>query len=67
MGWSMALSKDFIELFNISTRLIDDDSEAHHNSFKIDEAITKVKSNCTTKFEESIDVSIVLNLKNRKK
>ena len=37
-----------------------------NNSFKIDEAITKVKSNCTTKFEESIDVSIVLNLKQKK-
>ena len=28
----------------------------------IDEAIKKVKKNCTTKFDESIDVSLFLNL-----
>ena len=32
----------------------------------IDEAITKVKKNCTSKFDESIDVSFSLNLKNKK-
>jgi large subunit ribosomal protein L1 len=32
----------------------------------IDEAIKKVKSNCTTKFNESIDVSFKLNLKQKK-
>ena len=32
----------------------------------IDEAIKKVKNNCTTKFNESIDVSFVLNLKSKK-
>ena len=32
----------------------------------IDEAIKKVKKNCTTKFDESIDVSIRLNLKQKK-
>ena len=32
----------------------------------IDEAITKVKNNCTTKFDESIDVSLLLNLKQKK-
>ena len=32
----------------------------------ISEAITKVKKNCTTKFDESIDVSFSLNLKNKK-
>tara|TARA_B100000029_G_scaffold213852_1_gene211802 strand:- start:468 stop:1157 length:690 start_codon:yes stop_codon:yes gene_type:complete len=31
----------------------------------IDDAITKVKSNCTTKFNESIDVSLFLNLKKK--
>tara|TARA_Y100000590_G_scaffold346039_1_gene396101 strand:- start:2357 stop:3046 length:690 start_codon:yes stop_codon:yes gene_type:complete len=31
----------------------------------IDEAISKVKSNCTTKFDESIDVSLFLNLKKK--
>ena len=31
----------------------------------IDEAIKKVKSNCTTKFNESIDVSFKLNLKQK--
>ena len=32
----------------------------------IDDAIKKVKSNCTTKFNESIDVSFKLNLKQKK-
>ena len=32
----------------------------------ISDAITKVKKNCTTKFDESIDVSFSLNLKNKK-
>tara|TARA_B100000029_G_scaffold418306_1_gene423277 strand:+ start:222 stop:911 length:690 start_codon:yes stop_codon:yes gene_type:complete len=32
----------------------------------IDEAIKKVKKNCTTKFDESIDVSLFLNLKQKK-
>ena len=32
----------------------------------VDEAIKKVKSNCTTKFNESIDVSFKLNLKQKK-
>ena len=33
----------------------------------IDEAIQKVKKNCTTKFDESIDVSFNLNLKQKKR
>ena len=32
----------------------------------IDEVIKKVKKNCTTKFDESIDISCMLNLKNKK-
>ena len=32
----------------------------------IDDAIKKVKKNCTTKFNESIDVSCFLNLKRKK-
>ena len=32
----------------------------------IEEAIKKVKKNCTSKFNESIDVSFALNLKNKK-
>ena len=32
----------------------------------IDDAIKKVKTNCTTKFDESIDVSFFLNLKQKK-
>ena len=32
----------------------------------IDEAIIKVKKNCTSKFDESIDVSFSLNLKKKK-
>ena len=34
--------------------------------FLIDEAIAKVKRNCTTKFDESIDASLRLNLKQKK-
>ena len=33
----------------------------------IDEAIKKVKANCTTKFDESIDISFKLNLKQKKR
>ena len=33
----------------------------------IEEAIKKIKTNCTTKFDESIDVSFNLNLKQKKK
>jgi len=32
----------------------------------LDDAIKKVKTNCTTKFNESIDVSLVLNIKQKK-
>ena len=33
----------------------------------LEEAIKKIKKNCTTKFDESIDVSLNLNLKQKKK
>jgi len=33
----------------------------------IDSAIEKVKKNCTSKFDESIDISLLLNLKSKKK
>ena len=33
---------------------------------KFDDAISKVKKNCTTKFDESIDISLLLNLKKKK-
>ena len=36
------------------------------NSLKIEDVISKVKKNCTTKFDESIDVSFLLNLKQKK-
>jgi len=36
------------------------------NPIKIADAIGKVKNNCTTKFDESIDVSFLLNLKQKK-
>jgi len=36
------------------------------NAFKIEDAINIVKKNCTTKFDESIDVSLLLNLKQKK-
>ena len=35
-------------------------------SESISDAITKVKKNCTSKFDESIDVSFLLNLKSKK-
>ena len=36
------------------------------NVININDAILKVKKNCTTKFDESIDVSLLLNLKQKK-
>jgi len=36
------------------------------NPLKVEDAISKVKKNCTTKFDESIDVSLSLNLKQKK-
>ena len=35
-------------------------------SSKVEDVISKVKKNCTTKFDESIDVSLSLNLKQKK-
>ena len=42
------------------------EANKNKNLLKIDEAITKVKQNCTTQFDESIDVSLLLNLKQKK-
>ena len=42
-----------------------DSSKTKKNEL-INEAITKVKKNCTAKFDESIDVSFLLNLKSKK-
>ncbi len=52
------ISKRFKKIFDSSkeTKKI--------NSF--DDVIKKIKNNCTAKFDESIDVSFVLNLKNKK-
>ena len=36
------------------------------SSLEIEDVISKVKKNCTTKFDESIDVSFLLNLKQKK-
>ena len=36
------------------------------NYLTVDQAIVNVKKNCTTKFDESIDVSLTLNLKQKK-
>ena len=38
----------------------------NNNPLKIEEAINKVKKNCTAKFNESIDVSLLLNLRQKK-
>ena len=37
-----------------------------NKALPIEDAIKKIKKNCTTKFDESIDVSYMLNLKNKK-
>jgi len=42
------------------------DTSKEKNPFKIEDVISKVKKNCTTKFDESIDVSFSLNLKQKK-
>ena len=42
------------------------ESSKGKKSETISDAITKVKKNCTTKFDESIDVSFSLNLKVKK-
>lgn len=42
------------------------DSNKDKKIEKVDEAIKKIKQNCTTKFKESIDVSFNLNLKQKK-
>ena len=51
-------SKRYSKIFDLSK-----DSK---KSADIEEAIKKVKTNCTTKFDESIDVSFNLNLKQKK-
>ena len=50
------LSKRFKKLTEVSE---------NKKTLIIDDAISKVKSNCTTKFNESIDVSLFLNLKKK--
>ena len=51
------LSKRYKKLLDISK---------NKKSESIEEAIIKVKKNCTSKFDESIDVSFLLNLKSKK-
>ena len=41
------------------------DSSKDSTNLNIDDAIKKVKINCTTKFNESIDISFNLNLKRK--
>jgi len=45
-------------------KLLDSSKDKKIDTFE--NVIKKVKSNCTTKFEESIDISFMLNLKNKK-
>ena len=42
------------------------DSIKEKKNLNLEDAIKKVKENCTTKFDESIDVSMFLNLKKKK-
>ena len=51
------ISKRYKKLLEISKDI---------KSITLEEAIKKVKANCTTKFNESIDVSLNLNLKQKK-
>ena len=51
------LSKRFKKLLSVSK---------DEKPLKIEDAIGKVKTNCTAKFDESIDVSLSLNLKHKK-
>ena len=55
------MKKNFSKRFKkiIDTKMI-------KKNLPITDAITKVKENCTTKFDESIDVSFKLNLKQKK-
>ena len=41
--------------------------ENKKQTIHFDEALKLVKKNCTTKFDESIDISLMLNLKQKKK
>ena len=50
-------SKRYIKLKDISKK---------KEILNLEDAIKKVKENCTTKFDESIDVSLLLNLKQKK-
>ena len=51
------LSKRYKKLLEASNK---------NNAEIIDDVIKKVKKNCTTKFDESIDISCLLNLKHKK-
>ena len=42
------------------------DSVKDKKALKIEDVISKVKKNCTSKFDESIDVSVLLNIKQKK-
>ena len=42
------------------------DATKDKKTLGVEDAISKVKKNCTTKFDESIDVSLSLNLKQKK-
>ena len=46
-------------------KLTDKNLELKNNS--IDKLLSEVKKNCTTKFDESIDLSIIINHKQKKK
>ena len=43
------------------------ESNKDKSPLTFDEALKKVKQNCNTKFDESIDVSFFLNVKKKKK
>jgi large subunit ribosomal protein L1 len=52
-------SKRFKKILELST-------DSKKNKYKIDDCVKSVKNNCTTKFDESIDVSFRINTKQKK-
>ena len=42
------------------------ETSKENKALAVDDVIKKVKNNCTTKFNESIDISCLLNLKQKK-
>ena len=56
---------DFIQ--NSSTcKILETRKTPRDKSIKVDEVIENIKNNCTTKFDESLDLSLQINNKQKK-